>query len=294
MTSNLNDDLNVVFSSKFPNYFEGNLTDLFEDFCHYNNSEIFSENFKNFFAGKYEDFVKEFWQFYLEEVYLAEYHSTLGYPILQQRIKENFYNDVRLQTAEDGTFINDFFTKIINDENNHTNGFKNLNNGYDFFIDDNKIHNIDKLNDNYFKNQTGFQSISLFYIGECYFGTTFLKLYQTITNQEVKNFFLEVLKDETSHINFFRKISKKLFTHENFNLDFYINEIRRQRYFGLSFFINKFNLSGKNFTLWEDLVFNNPWQQDFNEKFLRKTYLLFENYYNHINFEDYKALINKV
>jgi hypothetical protein len=294
MIPSLYNDLNVVFNNKFPNYFEGNLSNLFEDYFHYGNSEIFSENFKNCFAGKFEDFVKEFWLFYLEEVFLAEYHSTLGYPILQQRIRENFYSDVRLQTTEDGTFINDFFTKIINDENSHTSGFKNLNNLHEIYTDNVKINKINKLNDDNFENQTGFQSISLFYIGECYFGTTFLKLYQTITDQEIKNFFLEVLKDETSHISFFRKISKKLFTQENFDLDFYINEIRKTRYFGLNFFNNKFNLSGQNFTLWENLVFNNPWQQDFNEKFLKKTYLLFENYYNHINFEDYKALINKV
>lgn len=256
---------------------------------------IFSEKFKIAVKNKFDSIKNNLWQDYLKEAYLIEYHSTLVYPILHQRFQENFYDNLVL-SAEDKKYINNFFYKLIEDENNHTSSFKEINTLFQVNINDKEINQINQINKEILLNYTPFQVIISFYIGECYYGTTFLKLYQTITDKKLKAFFRDTLKDEAKHINFFRKIITKIFTSDQFDYDFFINQIKQHRYFSINFFHKELNLSEltyKKNIFWEPIIFDNEWQRDFNEKFLRKIYVVLKSFNQDISFENFQNIINK-
>lgn len=253
--------------------------------------DIFTESLKKYLKDNYNNFVFGFFKNYLYETLVSEHHATIVYSDLYNKIQQGKYNEYNNLENIEKTKIQNYFTKLIDDEHDHVRFLENLYYqvcnerlvGSD--LETMKLTTTETLLSESLSN-----SLCRFFIGECYLWVTFYKIYQETDNTEYKNEFYRLLTDESNHNVALLKISKKLLSSESFDEKFYIDRVKSHLYW-MNEFVDKefkFYRSDKKIKkIVYNLVYQNDWHQNYRDLFLKKSYKLYSNFKPDIKIEEF-------
>ncbi len=253
---------------------------------------IFTEKFQLLMPTKYNDLVTRCFYEFVVNTLSDEHHAASAYPILLERFRTGYYDEyIDHLSTEDKKDIENYFIKMIDDEANHATLFNQILN---------KTYQIEvEIHDNLYKllyTEDFFKTLTRYYVGECHLWVSFYKIFQETGDPELKKLFHQLLVDESHHNNSIRKIFKKIKQKIEFDIEYFNQRVIEQRYFGLSFIQRNLRLPGKGTKQdcwWEKVVFDNNWQQHFNELFIKKCYQVVSIFDTEIEYCDYKKIINQ-
>ena len=255
---------------------------------------IFSQNLKNHLQQKYNSFENGIICDWLYTTYLGEYESTIAYP----KILHSFQFDQTINLSNlDRNRICKYLTQMIDDETDHTQIlFRVLSEKFNLELNQDDLVGIQNKTSDLF-NQFELPTLLLYYyIGECNLWTGFFLMHKNSKDVKISKIFHRLLVDESHHHNNIFKIFQKLGNSISFNNDYFLDEVRFFRYFGLAYVKNFFNLNNvtsQQTNWWLKLIYNHEWQQNFNLIFLKKTYRLYELFNKNSNFDNYQQIVNK-
>jgi rubrerythrin len=257
----------------------------------YIKSSVLSENLRKFLPTKFDIIVEDLFYEYFVETIIGEYHVSHAYEILLNRFKNGYYHDyIDHLSDKDKQDIESYFLKMIGDETKHTLMFKEM-----FYKIYNKSIDIHDHLAELLDKENLFETLTRYYISECYLWVSFYKIYKETQSQEFVKNLHQLLVDEAQHNNAIRKIFYKINKTKQFDFDYFNQLVSSNRYFGLSHIRKTLRLPGTNSKQdqwWENIIFDNQWQQEFNEHFIKKCYQVVSIFDPEIDYESYKKLIN--
>ena len=265
--------------------------------------EIFSDRFKNSSMVVYDEFLFDFYYKWLLNTYYNEIEATIAYPVILNNIKNNKYDQCTSSlTAEQLTTICGYFKKMVGQEIEHADHFLQLLNAVYGEEVVSKSINDRSLTVNTIAFRSRAESSNLielmirYYTGECYLWCTFYQVYRRTHALDRKRLFKKLLVEESQHNNSIYKFIKQIKNNVNLHPEYFVKVCRDQRYFGLDFVQSYFKLPDTNTTkdkVMLQLVYDSPWNKEFNALVIKKYYQLFELLYPHISIEEFTKMVNQ-
>ena len=258
--------------------------------------DIFSLQFKK--LNSYNDFLKEFYLEWLLWAYNGEVQTTIAYPIILDNIRNNTYKNYFSGISEEETIsLSNYFVEMVQEEHEHSLHFYNiLKKMYGEQLIQEKSDSEEQKQSvaKSIKDTNFIKLLITYYIGECYLWTTFYRVYKQTYNENIRKVFKKLLVEEAKHNNKIYKLLKKISKNVEIDSTYFIETCRGDRYFGLDFVKKKFSLADSNDKKTEktlELLYNNPWNQEFTTILAKKWYQLFEVLYPDISLKDFTKLI---
>ena len=264
-------------------------------------TDLFSNKAKNLIS-EYDQFLENFYRAWLIWTFSGEFHSTIVYPGIIDGIKnkkyEKYLSDLSVTEQEQ---LCEYFTKIANEETEHTDIFLSLikkiyvNSDIEEISDD-SLELSRKDAQNRVENTDLIELLFLYYIGECYLWTCFYQIYKKTSDSGIRDIFKKILVDEAQHNNNHYKLLKKIKNRITTDASCYIEWCRVMRYFGLDFVKKQFNLNNdriKKDYYFIKIIYDSPWHKEFNQLVIKKWYQLFEILYPNISLDEFTIMINR-